>query len=209
MNEENIIHCRETAGVHLKPSGKPWKVGEEVEFMFLPAGVHVIRAGFRNSAIELTVDVDPTEAAEVLQASFKSLVTDAPKQRPFGCFEHDEREASVWPKRFVAKEDGVYLVAEPSALGADHVNGKIHRSWSPSFTTDADYAQAELKDGCWVFPPFARGSTSNPARITGTSFCVGTLTNKPAFRSIEPVRAKRVDGLRRLPFGNSEARSRL
>ena len=40
------------------------------------------------------------------------------------------------------------------------------------------------------FPEGVRGSQSNPARITGVDFCVGTLTNKPAFHSMNPVRAK-------------------
>ena len=33
-------------------------------------------------------------------------------------------------------------------------------------------------------------SVTNPARVTGIAPCVGTLTNKPAFKAIAPVRAK-------------------
>jgi hypothetical protein len=42
----------------------------------------------------------------------------------------------------------------------------------------------------WEFPPKARGGTENPAEVTSVGFSVGSLTNKPAFRNIAPVRAK-------------------
>jgi len=40
-----------------------------------------------------------------------------------------------------------------------------------------------------VFPEGVRGSRSNPAEITGVDFCVGTLTNKPAFHAMSPVKS--------------------
>ena len=185
----DIIYCRLSVGNEIEVP-KPWKQGEEVEFMYMPAGVHTITAGFRGKAITMTVAIEPAQTAGVLQACFDGLVSEAPKQKPFGCIEHKEEDASIWAKRFVAKEDGVYLAAEPSALGERNVNGRIHRSWSPSFTTDADYAHATAKDGEYQFPDGVRGSAQNPARITGVAFCVGTLTNKPAFKAINPVMAK-------------------
>lgn len=186
----DVIHCRASTGVRLKAS-KPWKVGEETKFMYLPGGVSTVTAGFRDGAIQLTVDVDE-ETAKVVQASFDDLVATT-KQEPFGCFEHREEEASVHPKGFGWGEhlgdQGVLVTAEPTELGASNVNGKIHRSWSPSFYTDADYAKAEDKNGVMVFPDGARGSRTNPAKVTGVAHCVGTLTNKPAFRNMAPVKA--------------------
>lgn len=194
----NVIHCRShssAAGDKLGAS-QPWKCGERVEFMFMPAGTHTINAGFRNGSIELTVQCDEQTAGAV-QASLDAWRQERPKQEPFGCVEHREHEASVRVSAsggFSWKEDGVYLAAEPTTLGAENVNGKVHRSWSPSFTTDADYDKAKEVRGSGgqvtlVFPEGARGSRSNPASITGVDFCVGTLTNKPAFHAMSPVKS--------------------
>lgn len=211
------VFCRDYAGTPIDASAK-WDPDHETKFMHMPAGVHTITAGFRDRAVRLTVDVEPTQTASVLQASFDRLQSSAPKQKPFGCVEHDERDASFWPTRFESGSDGVYLAGEPSALGAEHVNGKIHRSWSPSFTTDADYAHATCsqcheeggecacKGSILEFPDGVRGSVSNPARVTGTAFVVGTLTNKPAFRAIAPVKAKEADAVK--AAGTSEGAKR-
>lgn len=192
----DVVHCRAASDIlgPVTASDKPWKQGEEVEFMYMPAGQHTICAGFRGQSILLTVNIDPERDSQVVQASFQKLVSKYPKQKPFGCIEHEEKDASVWAKGFNAKADGIYLAAEPSALGENHVNGRIHRSWSPSFLTDADYKKATLVEypsgKVYEFPAGVRGSEQNPARITGVTFCVGTLTNNPAFKEINPVRAK-------------------
>lgn len=186
---KDIIYCKVEHGNEILLE-KPWKQGEPVEFMYMPAGRHEITAGFRGKAISMVVSIDPVSTTKTLSDCFETLTSEAPKQKPFGCIEHKEEDASVWAKGFVAKEDGVYLIAEPSALGEHNVNGRIHRSWSPSFTTDADYAKAKEREGVFYFPDGVRGSAKNPAEITGVAFCVGTLTNKPAFRNINPVMAK-------------------
>ncbi len=186
----DIIHCRGAMAEFASSASKEWKQGEPVEFMYMPAGRHTVCAGFRGHAIVLTVQVDPQTVAKVLQGSLEQLRASAPRQLPFGCIEHEEKDAAVWAQSFSSREDGVYLTAEPSALGVHNVNGRIHRSWSPSFLSDADYSKAVLEDGIYTFPEGVRGSESNPARITGCAFCVGTLTNKPAFREMAPVKAK-------------------
>ena len=192
----DVVHCRAASDIlgPVTASDKAWAQGREVSFMFMPSGQHTICAGFRNQSILLTVDIDPERDTPVVQASFQNLVSKYPKQKPFGCIEHEEKDASVWAKGFNPQADGIYLTAEPSALGENHVNGRIHRSWSPSFLTDADYTKATLKEypsgKVYEFPAGVRGSETNPARITGVTFCVGTLTNNPAFKEINPVRAK-------------------
>jgi hypothetical protein len=184
-----VIHCRSHNGVVLS-TDKEWSPGEPVEFMWMPAGVHTICAGFRDGSINLTVECDEHTLASV-QASLAAWRSERPKQEPFGCIEHREHEASVRVSAscdFKWNGDGVYLAAEPTTLGAQNVNGKIHRSWSPSFTTDADYSKAIKSGGMLRFPEGVRGSRSNPAQITGVDFCVGTLTNKPAFHAMSPVK---------------------
>lgn len=189
---KEVIHCRShSAAGSVLAADKPWSPGEQVEFMWMPAGTSTICAGFRKGSIELTVNCDENTAAAV-QASLESWREERPKQEPFGCIEHKEQEASFRVGAscgFKWNNDGVYLAAEPTTLGANNVNGRVHRSWSPSFTTDADYSKATERGGVLMFPEGARGSRSNPAQITGVDFCVGTLTNKPAFHSMSPVKA--------------------
>lgn len=214
---EGVVHCR-ASGSKL-PETK-WVAGQPVDFCYMPGGVHTICAGFsgsitkgRPSSIDLTVDVEPETDAPVCQASLERLVADAPKQEPYGCFEHEEKQASVRAENvtdgiFKAGKDPVYgepcILAHvaPSESGAKAVNGKDWRSWSPSFRTDAAYAKCmcgrceETIKACdcvkpaFYFPDGVRGSESNPAKITGVDFVLGTLTNKPAFRAMPPVKAK-------------------
>lgn len=190
MNKE-ILKCR-ASGSEIKVS-QPWKQGEQASFCYMPAGVHNITAGFRGKAINITVNVHEGTANKV-QASFESLKAEAPRQHPFGDIEHDEKEASFHPVNFSwgdhLGEQGVICSCEPTSLGERNVNGKIHRSFSPSFATDADYSKAKLQDGVYTFPEGVRGSQTNPAEVIGIDFCVGTLTNKPAFRAMPPVKAK-------------------
>jgi len=166
-----------------------WKQGEEVTFTFMPKGMHTINAGFRGKTINLTVQVDKA-TTNAVQASLDKQRTLKPKQKPYGCVEHREQEASVIAHGFRWSDDeGVLIAAEPTALGERNVNGKIHWSWSPSFFTDADYSKAKEMGGVWTFPDGVRGSKGNPARVTGVAFCVGTLTNNPAFHEMPPVKA--------------------
>jgi len=195
---DDVIHCRATSSVGpALGASAAWEVGVPVSFMFMPAGTHTITAGFRKGSIELTVQCDES-TAKAVQASLDAWRAERPKQQPFGCIEHREHEASVCVSAscgFEWKEDGVYLAAEPTSLGANNVNGKVHRSWSPSFTTDADYAKATEDGGTLRFPEGVRGSRSNPAQITGVDFCVGTLTNRPAFIEMKPVKAREADAV--------------
>jgi hypothetical protein len=114
------------------------------------------------------------------------------------CIEHREEEAAAWPEKFewaADPEPGVYCSVMPGELGVRNVNGKVHRSFSPTFRTDAEYHKAKETNGRLSFPEGVRGSRSNPARVTGVNFSVGSLTNVPAFTNILPVRAKQADPL--------------
>lgn len=193
----DTIKCRAEVGTRL-PVSTPWTTDAPVFFMHMPAGQHTITAGFRDhDRITITVDVDET-APRVLQETFDHL-TATTGQEPFGDEDHEGRKATLrFPAgrtRFEWGElhggEGVIVSgAEPTSYGAESVNGKVYRSWSPEFETDADMENAVCNNGHWTFPDFVRGSASNPARITGVGFCVGALTNKPAFRAMPPVKAK-------------------
>ena len=183
---------------------RPWTVGEPVSFIYAPEGLHTITAGFRErDTITICVEVDK-ETPRVLQDCFDELVKGS-AQEPFADEDHEGRKATLrfGPRtRFtwgsIRGVEGVIVSgAEPTSYGAESVNGKVYRSWSPEFLTDADMSKAECERGHWSFPPYARGSTSNPAKITGVNFCVGALTNKPAFRAMPAVKAKQADLNRR------------
>lgn len=198
-----IIRCRAQAGTVIQPSW-PWAAGEPVSFIYAPEGVHTITAGFRErDSITICVQVDE-ETPRVLQDAFDNMVQ-ATTQEPYADEDHEGRKATL---RFPASTrftwgslrgvEGVLISgAEPTSYGAESVNGKVYRSWSPEFATDADFSQAECECGHWSFPAFVRGSTSNPAKITGVNFCVGALTNKPAFKLMPMVKAKQADPNRR------------
>lgn len=199
MNEpKEFVLCQES-GVVLA-AAKKWEFDIPTTFQWMPGGVSTINAHFNGKPIELTVAVDAM-TAKAVQASYEEWFTYRPKQTPFGCVEHREEEAALrlpkgvaafeWHDGTVAGEDaGIYCTAVPTELGVKNVNGRIHSSWSPSFTTDAEYSKAKIVNERMVFPANARGSRENPAKVTGVAFSVGSLTNKPAFRNISPVRAK-------------------
>ncbi len=197
--KENIISCRASNGTAIAPS-EPWVEGKDVSFIYAPAGVTVISAGFRkNESITAAVEVDE-DTAKDLQASFDHI-TATDKQEPYADEDHEGRKATL---RFPAGtkfvfgehrgEQGIIVQgAQPTSYGAEVVNGKVYASWSPEFAMDADYANAKCKKGHWTFPDGVRGSESNPARMIAVNFVTGALTNKPAFDNMPKVKAKKVE----------------
>lgn len=194
---QTMLTCRGTNGTKLDASGT-WTEHSPVEFVYVPGGISTISAGFReNESITCTVEVDDSTAKD-LQESFDYIAaTDA--QEPYADEDHEARKATLrFPTdkvKFVygtlREGEGVIVKgAEPTSYGAECVNGKVYRSWSPEFATDADYAKAKSKKKHWTFPEGVRGSASNPARIVALSFVTGALTNKPAFKNMPPVKAK-------------------
>ena len=206
VNAEAAVNCV-GFGFDMKvtASGKRWTDGEEADFQYMPSGVHTICPTWNGRPIQLTVQCDERTAA-VCQASLDSWRERQPKQTPFMCVEHREEEAAGRVLGFSYKtepEPGVFCRTVPTPLGARNVNGRIHESFSPSFTTDAEYGKCRVAccnqrvaacrcatPGAASFPDGAKGSASNPASITGVAFSVGSLTNKPAFHQILPVLAK-------------------
>lgn len=195
----DTVHCR--VAVPVKVEAGAWQQDVPVPIMWMPKGVTTVTAGFRDRSLELTVDCGD-ETAETVQASLENWLESNDPQKPMICIEHREQESAGWPVKFEKRDDGVYCSVSPSGLGADNVNKKIHRSFSPSFTTDADYAKctcasckqpvAKCADctGMLKFPEGVRGSKTNPANVTGVGdFSIGSLTNRPAFRNIAPVKA--------------------
>lgn len=197
-----IVLCHDE-GTDLAPHGGKWEVDKPATFQWMPGGVTTMTPSYDGRRIRLTVACD-ANTAKIVQASYDEWKKKS-SQKPFGCVEHREQEASIWPESFEWRTEpnpGVFCTGLPTELGAHNVNGRIHRSWSPSFTTNAEYdkcicvdcktniVQCSCGAGQLEFPKGVRGSVTNPARVTGVAFSVGSLTNKPAFRNILPVRCK-------------------
>lgn len=189
----------------IKLPGNTWEMDKPARFQWMPGGIKTIVASWGERPIQVTVQCDE-DTATTVQASFARKLTENPNQKPFGDVEHREHEAALWPESFDWSDEpspGVFCTAKPSALGAQNVNGRLHRSWSPSFSTNAEYPKAICSscgqtaakckgadNGVVTFPAGVRGSSSNPASITGIGDSIGSLTNKPAFKDILPVRAR-------------------
>lgn len=201
MSNENAIKCRAAAGVRLEAS-EPWVAQEPVQFVYAPEGVHTITAGFRkDETITICVVVDE-QTVPALQESFDHLTATMPKQEPYADEDHESKKATL---RFpagatkfswgvVRGEPGVLVAGcYPTSYGAEAVNGKVYRAWSPEFSTDAEMDKAKCVKGHWTFPDGVRGSESNPARLVEVNFVVGALTNRPAFRAMPPVKAKQAE----------------
>jgi hypothetical protein len=199
-DQDNLIQCRAGNGVAIQTS-QPWEAGKPVSFIYAPAGRHMITAGFRKGeTITICVENDSQTAVD-LQESYDHLMATEPNQEPFGDEDHESKKATLRFPTGVTKfswgeikgNEGVIVAAEPTSYGSEAVNGKVYRSWSPEFATDADYTKARQKNKHWTFPDGVKGSESNPARIVGVSFVMGALTNRPAFRAMPPVKAKKAD----------------
>lgn len=184
----DVVHCKLSSAQFDAEAEAPVS-----EFQWMPGGVTTITASYNAKPIELTIRCDETAASRVAE-SFNRCVETSPRRPPFGCVEHREEEAAFHPKAFDWRTDpepGIFCKAEWTALGVRNVRGKIHTSFSPSFSTDAEYGKAREVGGVLVFPDGVRGSASNPAQVTGVSpKSVGSLTNWPAFKAIMPVKAK-------------------
>lgn len=195
-----FLQCRATAGVQLTAS-EPWEVGKPVKFVYVPGGKSTITAGFRqDETITCTVEVDEQTATD-LQESFNHICA-TEKQECFADEDHSARKATLrFPPSVsftygsIKGHEGVIAEGqEPTSYGAECANGKVYRSWSPEFATDAEYAKAKCRKGHWTFPDGVRGSESNPARIVALNFVTGAMTNKPAFRNMAPIKAKKAEG---------------
>lgn len=134
--------------------------------MWMPGGLHALVATRGDAPVQLRLCVDK-ETARVLQNQWE-FHSSASRQRPFFDFDHRGEAASAWPTAFVwleQPEPGVYARVEWSAAGAEAVNGRIYRAFSPSFLID---------DG-------------DPARVTGAPLNMGGLVNDPAFQQMRPL----------------------
>ncbi len=163
-------HLVRALAVNLPPVGE----GDTIEMQYMPPGKAQKITARRGDGkvVELILDVT-AKTAERLAADLERMIARAEKNeddRPYLDFNHEDREASGWPKRvWWGGEDpitgGVRMEVELSAAGRAAIQGKLFRRFSPSF--------------------FARDG-----EVIGTERNMGGFVNRAAFKKISPMWAK-------------------
>ena len=156
--------------VNLPPVGD----GDSIEMQYMPPGrgQKITARRGDGKVVELVLDVT-AKTAERLGADLDRMLARSAKNeddRPYLDFNHEDREASGWPKRvWWAGDDpaagGVRMEVELSAAGKAAIQGKLYRRFSPSFFS---------RDG----------------EVVGTERNMGGFVNRAAFKRISPMWAK-------------------
>jgi hypothetical protein len=120
----------------------------------------------------MTLVIDEATAAvlETSRATYQAKADAGEGDAPYLDFNHEDREASAWPKRiYWAGEDprtgGIRAEVEWTSAGNEAVAGKLFRRFSPAFFA---------ADG----------------KVTGAPVNMGGLVNRAAFTRIQPLFAK-------------------
>lgn len=145
-----------------------WSVAPN-DFEYMPAGSHTICCTVNGEAREITVVCDES-CAEIFQASLDAVNAAYDRgemSRPFVDFDHENKEAAAFPKRFFWK-DGLRLEVEWTAAGRQAVEEKRYNYCSPMFLIDDD------------------------GKLMGVNYpgSIAALVNVPAFQSIQKISAK-------------------
>ena len=136
--------------------------------VYMPKGQWTITPRVDGEPKEVTVTVDETTAA-TLQSDFEKRL--AAPVRPTGGFDHKPGKASFIPKGFLWDENkGVILNVDWTRAGKDAIEGRDYSYFSPTFLLAKDRVA---------------GLTSRGE--------IGSLTNNPAFESIERIAASADD----------------
>ena len=167
----NALVCSEALECRGFLPDSPIIAGDEI--MFMPGGVHEITPSQAGKPIRVQVMSDPAGAA-ALESQRAALA--AKGIAPYFDLNHDDAEASFWPKSFFWRDGvapGIYAKGEWSAAGQTSRDGKAYRTFSPVFHVD--------------------DISRRPARIICNASAgpnMGGLVNNPAFKKILPLWAK-------------------
>jgi hypothetical protein len=142
--------------------------------MMFPPGKQVVTPsrddGEAPEEMELVIDEQTAAILEGLRVELQAKADAGEGDAPYFDFNHDDGEASAWPKRIYwagsdPRTGGVRAEVEWTAAGESARAGKTFRRFSPAF-----YAAA--------------------GRITGAPVNMGGLVNRAAFTRIAPLFAK-------------------
>lgn len=149
--------------------------------MFMPAGVHLLKAGFNRGEIAIWVKVEKT-VADRFNSQLKANRKE--KRKMFIATDETITVAAFWPVKFRWKpRHGLFLTCR-QAVADKLVTGCA----SACFGTKVDYAKTQTNGTMLSFQDGAVGSNRRPAKPTHLApCCIGTLTPSPAFRTIKPI----------------------
>jgi hypothetical protein len=156
---------------------------EDGSIMFFPAGTHTITPSQANRPVTVCLTVDAS-AAEAMEAQRKALT--AKGKTPFFSKTHGLEDSVFWPSKFTwdrridaAGRDalGVWADGMWTSLGKELKDGKVFRSFSPTF-----------------FVAAVTNDPSNPTHVVcnvDAKANMGSVENDPAFgAAISPLWAK-------------------
>jgi hypothetical protein len=136
--------------------------------------------------VNLRLDITE-KTARVVQGDLERMLAKAANNEddlPYLDFNHDDQEASGWPKRAWwggddPKAGGVRMLVELSTAGKSAITGKLFRRFSPSFLS------------------------SDGKQVDGVPVNMGGFVNRAAFKRISPMWAK--EGAEADPAGAGQA----
>ncbi|MEO5915568.1 MAG: hypothetical protein ABIS50_15145 [Luteolibacter sp.] len=150
-------------------------VAEDGSIQMFPPGKHAIVPSNadpkkKSQVLELIIDAATADVVESARAAYQAKADAGEGDAPYFDFNHNDEEASFWPKRIFwggddPKLGGVRAEGERSAAGEQAISGKTFRRFSPAFYE---------KDG----------------RITGAPTNMGGLVNRAAFTKVAALFAK-------------------
>lgn len=149
--------------------------GDTVEIQYMPPGKGQAVTARRGDGKVVSLRLDITEqTARVVQGDLERMLAKASKNEddlPYLDFNHDDQEASGWPKRAWwggddPKTGGVRMLVELSTAGKSAITGKLFRRFSPSFLS------------------------SDGKQVDGVPVNMGGFVNRAAFKRISPMWAK-------------------
>ena len=152
----------------LQGNRKPISI-ETKSIQYAPAGSNTIYPSVDGKPAKVTLSINEP-LAQKLDAQLQAWLSEAESgllSRPYVDFDHDGKTAAAIPKRFFW-EDGLRLEIEWTQAGKDAVEGKNYSYFSPEILIDK-----KTKEVIGL-PPFG---------------AIGTLTNAPAFQTIERLAA--------------------
>lgn len=166
-------------------------------FMVMPAGIHTVTLGRLGKPHQITVNVN--KAGALARQAHLEAVNAACKLKAYNCFDHQKLSASSHPVRFWWEDGrnpdrpaGIYEQASPTSAGLDAVSGKVYQGWSETFYVDNEFATAK-KPAQLINPLEDPLEADGSAKDANDYRVFGTLTNRPAFTTNEPLFAAKPD----------------
>jgi phage I-like protein len=169
----DAIHTQIATDLQVSDTPQP-QVELPADIQYMPPGRHTINATRNKQPVTVDITADQNAATTLnawLQDRLESAAAGS-EDRPFFDFNHEDREAAAWPTEFYWAGDdpitgGIRAKVEWSGAGEEAIRKRTFRRFSPTFIPDAD------------------------GRVIGSETNMGGLVNRAAFKTIQPLFAKK------------------